>query len=187
MTGRAALILLVNTWAYRWLWLLACGLVAGWAGVAVGMHDVDHRFVVHGYVRDQQGKPVADVRVIIRAARLGEGTTAFTDRQGYYTATIHLHDGDAGEPLEVSTGDETRKVTAEFNVADKKTERGAEVNFGPGPASSSTEQGGGTERDTWVWVGLVVTIVIGASAIIYAKTRRTPRETGKSKPKKHNA
>jgi hypothetical protein len=151
------------------------------------MHEVDHRFTVHGFVRDQQGNPVADARVIIRATRKGEGTTAFTDRRGYYTETLHLHDDDAGEPLEVSVGDETRRATAAFSVQDKHTERGVEVNFGPAPASASTEQGGDAERANWMWAGLIVTLVIGASAVIYLKMRRAPHGTGKSKSRKQHA
>ncbi|HEY4485621.1 MAG TPA: carboxypeptidase-like regulatory domain-containing protein, partial [Nitrospiria bacterium] len=76
-----------------------------WAGVtavlwlnavpALATHEVDHRFMVYGTVRDDQGRPVRDAKVIVVDPRLSEsGMTAFTDGSGYYEAVLHLHNTD---------------------------------------------------------------------------------------------
>ena len=150
-----------------------------WDGsVAQAMHEVNHRLTIYGSVRDAQGKPVTDARVIISATRLGEGATAFTDYQGKYESTLHVHDQDLGEPIDVSMGDETKRIAAQFNPQDTTTERRMEVNFGPAAspvASGSNERNG---QAMWLGAGAIVASVVAVSVAVYAKRRRTARAKG---------
>ncbi len=165
-----------------WRVLLLLGAMLGggaWDGsVARAMHEINHRLTIHGSVKDAQGRPVADARVIISATRLGQGTTAFSDRQGYYESTLHVHDADLGEPIDVSTGDETKRITAQFNPQDATTERRMEVNFGPAaPAvSSASHEGGG--RAMWLGAGALSAVAVAASIALYSKRRRAVRVNG---------
>jgi len=151
---------------FTWRLLLILGAMLGggaWVGsLAQAMHEVDHRLTVYGVVRDAQGKPVADARVIVSATRMGEGNTAFTDRQGYYESTLHIHNADLGEPIDVSTGDETTRIAAQFNPQDTTTERRMEVNFGTA-AVSGAPTGGRDSNQVWWVTGVTAGILAGVS------------------------
>jgi hypothetical protein len=170
-----------------WRVLLLLGAMLGggaWVGsVARAMHELDHRLTIYGYVKDAQGKPVADARVIITATRMGEGNTAFTDRQGYYESTLHIHDTDLGEPIDVSTGDDTKRISAEFNLQDKTTERRMEVNFGPvaAPAAQVDEQG---SNRVWWGAGAVLATLAGVSIVFYVRSRASRGTGGRSLKKR---
>jgi hypothetical protein len=169
------------------LLILAVLLGSGaWNGsVAQAMHEVNHRLTIYGSVRDTKGKPISDARVIISATRLGEGTTAFTDRQGYYEATLHIHDADLGEPINVSTGDETKRIAAQFNPQDTTTERRMEVNFGPVAELVSGAGGSRTSllRQFWIGAGVVLVAFVGVSVAIYTRKQAGRARRGRS-PKK---
>ncbi|MBI3621608.1 MAG: carboxypeptidase regulatory-like domain-containing protein [Nitrospirae bacterium] len=170
-----------------WRVLLLLGAMLGggaWDGsVALAMHEVDHRLTIYGTVRDAQGKPVADARVIISATRLGEGATAFTDRQGYYESTLHVHDTDLGEPIEVSTGDDTKRISAEFNPQDKSTERRMEVSFGAA-AAPAAQPGGQSVNQFWWGGGAVLAVLAGVSVALYARSRAGRAKGGRSLKKR---
>jgi len=172
--------------------LLMLGAMLGggsWDGsVAQAMHEIDHRLTIYGTVKDAQGKPVADARVIISATRLNEGTTAFTDRQGYYESTLHVHNTDLGEPIDVSTGDETKRISAQFNPQDTTTERRMEVNFGPVPAAAATSasQERPAGRPQWLGAGALLVVVVAGSAAWYLQRQRTARsKKGQSSKRRH--
>ena len=143
-----------------------------WLGTAWAMHDADHRFTVTGYVKDDSGNPVPDARVIISATRLGEGTTAFTDRRGYYEATLHLHNKDLGESITVTTGGETQEITARFNPQDTTKERTVEVNFGPRPAPAAE---GGDDEDRTIWYGVGALLLVGIVTVALYRKQRAAR------------
>ena len=171
----------------RWFGSLTYILVlgSGLFDVAWATHEADHRYTVSGYVRDAQGQPVADARVIISATRLGDGTTAFTDRQGYYEAVLHLHDTDIGEPISVAAGDETKHITAQFNAQDKSTERRVEVNFGALSAPAPVQQEPGTT--SWLWPAVLGAATVGAISITVYMRRQSARAKGRSLKKKRGA
>jgi hypothetical protein len=150
-------------------------------GMAWAMHEINHRFTVYGYVRDAQGKPVSDARVIVSAEHLGEGSTAFTDRQGYYETTLHVHDTNLGEPIKVSTGDQTKEITAQFNVQDMTTERRMEVSFGPTASSATPEQ---YNRVVWYGVGALLVVGVGVAMALYKKKRVAHATRGHQSKKK---
>ncbi len=102
-------------------------------------HETDHRFTISGYVRDTDGKPVKDVRVQARDLRdqSVDPVNTYADGSGFYKVVLHLHNTNAGDPIQVSIKDErsgvdeVKKIRAEFNPNDRRTEREARVNFGP--------------------------------------------------------
>jgi hypothetical protein len=170
-----------------WRLLILGALLGGgaWNGsVAQAMHEVDHRLTIYGSVRDTKGKPITDARVIISATRLGEGATAFTDRQGYYEATLHIHNADLGEPIDVSAGDETKRITAQFNPQDTTTERRMEVNFGPVAALVSGADGprASQQNQFWIGAGVVLMTLVGISVALYTR-KQAVRVKGRRSPK----
>jgi hypothetical protein len=172
-----------------WRLLLMLGALLGggaWDGsVAQAMHEVNHRLTIYGSVKDAKGHPIADARVIISATRLGEGATAFTDRQGYYESTLHIHDADLGEPIDVSTGDETTRIAAQFNPQDTTTERRMEVNFGPVAASASGTAGphGIQQHQFWIGAGAVLVALVGVWVALYTRKQNGRAKRGRT-PKK---
>lgn len=175
-----------------WRLLLMLGALLGggaWNGsVAQAMHEVNHRLTIYGSVKDAQGKPIADARVIISATRLGEGATAFTDRKGYYESTLHIHDADLGEPIDVSTGDETTRIAAQFNPQDTTTERRMEVNFGPAAAPASGADGprGSQQHQLWIGAGVVLVALVGVSVAFYTRKQAGRARKGRSPKKRRN-
>jgi hypothetical protein len=125
------------------------GLIAPYPAWAT--HENDHRYTISGYVRDKEGKPVKDVRVQARDLRdqRVEPVNTYVDGSGFYKMVLHLHNDNAGDPVQVSIKDErsgideVKKIRAEFNPNDRRTEREARVNFGPEPEGSPLSGVGG--------------------------------------------
>ncbi|MBI3608859.1 MAG: hypothetical protein HY207_12900 [Nitrospirae bacterium] len=129
----------------------------GWA-----THDVEHRFEVSGSVRTADGSPRSDQKVIVAHPRTKISETVFTDRNGSYSAVLHLHDSDAGDPVTVTVGDEEKTITAAFNPADHRTPRGGRVDFGLSVAEPSAD------RSVW-WYGIGG--IVAAGGVLYWRLR----------------
>lgn len=162
--------------------------VGPWAGLfflppAEALHETDHRFSVEGHICGNDGKPLADVEVIIKDPRIGEGKAASTDSDGYYKATLHLHNENYLDPIHVSALDEKKEVRAEFDPKDKSTERIVTVNLGA-PCQSS-----GEGIPHWVYYGAgagLVAVVVGLVRIgVNRKRRRQDRAPKKGGRKSH--
>ena len=118
-----------------------CAASLGGPRLAFAMHETDHRFTVSGYVYDKQGKPVGDARVHVRDLRDSkiEPVTIYTDGNGYYKAVLHLHNDNAGDPVQVTAIEEklglqeAKTVRAEFSPKDLTTERRATLHIGAVP------------------------------------------------------
>ena len=110
------------------VWIVVPSIV--WA-----THETNHRFTVYGYVRDAQGQTAQDIKVMVVDNRIGEGSTAFTDRNGYYEVLLHLHDANQGDDITLTTPNETKTISANFNPEDHTTERKVQVDFG-GPSTA---------------------------------------------------
>ena len=92
--------------------------------------EVQHGFIVYGYVRDAKGQPIPNMKVAARSANDGShATSATTNGQGYYEAFLHLHNADVGATIVVSTGDTKKELTANFDPSDKMTKRQAAMDF----------------------------------------------------------
>ena len=87
------------------------------------LHKTDHRFSVEGLVCGPDGKPIQDEQVIVKDTRTSVSATAFTDDDGYYKATLHLHDDNVGDPLLVTVQDNKQETRAQFDPKDRETER----------------------------------------------------------------
>src|SRR5437879_10447141 len=140
-------------------------------------HETDHRFTISGYVRDTDGKPVKDVRVQARDLRdqSVDPVNTYADGSGFYKVVLHLHNHNAGDPIHVSIKDERsvvdegKKIRAEFDPNDRRTEREAKVNFGPElERSTNSGVGGlvGTAEASSYWLygvgGILALAAIGA-------------------------
>ena len=166
---------------------------AAWA-----THENDHRFTVSGSVRDKEGRPVKDARVLVRD--LGDQSvdtvTTYADSSGYYKVVIHLHDKNAGDTVLVSAKDERagfdeiKKIRAEFDPKDRHTERRAKVDFGPESEKASASGPGGivgTEDAPHYWVyGAGGVLVLAAISATVAWSRRrqakaVPKRRGKKR------
>lgn len=139
--------------------------LAAWA-----THEVDHRFVVSGSVRTADGTPRPDVKVVVAHPRSKLSETALTDRNGRYSVLLHLHDPDAGDPVTVTVGEETKTIKADFDPKDHRTPRTAQVDFGPeAPANE-------TGSSTWMY-GVAGAVVAAAVAFYWRRSSTAARSS----------
>jgi hypothetical protein len=167
--------------------LLTLGIGAPW--MAFAMHETDHRFTVSGYVYDKQGKPVKDARVHVRDLRdqKVEGVTTYTNGDGFYKAVIHLHNDNAGDPIQVTAIEEklgleeAKTVRAAFTASDVTTERQTTVDIGPVPEGRAREA---DNLPRYLIVGTVLALSI--AAMVWwrqRKLRNRTRRRGKKRSK----
>ncbi len=142
-------------------------------------HDIDHRFKVYGYVKNEAGNPVADGKVIIVALHNGEGSTVFTNKEGYYEVILHLHNADVGDTIEVTAAGQKKKITASFDPADRVTERKGQVDFGVSEIKP--------QSPVWIY-GIVAIFLLGAvvSIVVFRKRKRPVPLGLKGSPKKRS-
>ena len=130
-------------------------------GAARATHEVDHRFIVYGYVWDDRGRPVKGERVIVVDDRTDQANTTFTDGDGYYEALLHLHNQDMGDEITVMVSNQKKSIRATFDTEDKSSERKMRVDFGA-PSTA-------VETSTPVWkYGVAALIVVGLVVTIRA-------------------
>lgn len=151
------------------------GLIAYVPGIAVAMHEIDHRFTVEGHVCKADGSPAAETQVTVKDTRVSVGVTVFADVRGYYKATLHLHNDNRGDPILVTALEQEKKITALFDVKDIKTERRVAVNIGSGCEAS------GEESQRWVYygAGIGLAVVAAAAGVRLIKKRQQPQKRGK--------
>jgi hypothetical protein len=163
--------------------LIGSGTLA--PGAARATHEMDHRFTISGHVRDKDGKSIGDVKVHARDLRdrTIDPVTSYADGSGFYKLILHLHNQNAGDPIQISAKDErsgldeVKKIRAEFDPADRHVERQAKVDFGPESEKSAGGSGGvvGTEDVSKLWLygvgGVLVAAAIGV-AVVRARHRQ---------------
>ncbi|HET7058536.1 MAG TPA: carboxypeptidase-like regulatory domain-containing protein [Nitrospiraceae bacterium] len=165
---------------------VVCFLLAivGWKMMAImplaqAEHEVDHRFIVEGYVCGGDGRSIANQEVMVKDTRIPLGKTTYTDSDGFYSVTLHLHNDNQGDPILVAAGDREQRLTAKFDAKDMKAERKMTVNFGSGCEGAHSGPG------KWVYysVGLgLAGVAVFAGARMIRKQRR-PVKRGKSQRK----
>lgn len=128
---------------------IATLVLSFWVALSHATHEIDHRFTVYGYVRDAEGRPLSGKTVAVTHVG-GEKKATTTGSSGYYEVLLHLHNENRGDAIEIVTGEETKKIAAEFEPHDLSTVRKARVDFGA-PA---------TESSPLVWGGVVLGLVI---------------------------
>jgi hypothetical protein len=161
-------------------------------------HETDHRFTILGYVRDTDGKPVKDVRVQARDLRdqSVDPVNTYADGSGFYKVVLHLHNTNVGDPIQVSIKDErsgvdeVKKIRAEFNPNDRRTEREARVNFGPelerAPISGVGGLVGTAEASSyWLYgVGAILALAAIGAGVAWARhqqAKAVPKRRGKKR------
>ncbi len=143
-------------------------------------HEVDHRFVVDGYVCGGDGKAVANQEVMVKDTRIPLGKTTYTDSDGFYSITLHLHNDNQGDPILVAAGDREQRLTAKFDAKDMKAERKMTVNFGAGCEGAHSASG------QWIYysVGLGLAGVAAFAGVRrMIRKQRRPAKRGKSQRK----
>ena len=147
--------------------------------LAQAEHEVDHRFIVEGYVCGGDGKSMANQEVMVKDTRIPLGKTTYTDSDGFYSVTLHLHNENQGDPILVAAGDREQRLTAKFDPKDMKTDRKMVVNIGAGCEGTHS----GPAR--WVYYGVGLGL---AGAAVFAGARmirrqRRPAKRGKGQRK----
>jgi hypothetical protein len=174
------LIRVVSVRAAWWSILAAIGLdMTAIIPLAQAEHEVDHRFIVEGYLCDADGKSMANQEVMVKDTRIPLGKTTYTDGDGFYSVTLHLHNDNQGDPILVAAGDREQRLTAKFDTKDMKAERKMIVNFGSGCEGAHSASG------QWVYysIGLgLAGVAAFAGARMFRKQRR-PVKRGKGKRK----
>lgn len=143
-------------------------------GNVFATHEVNHRFVISGYVRDAGGNPISGTEVILEH-KGGEKKVAATNRSGYYEVLFHIHDENAGDEISVTAAGETKKIKAAYKPEDHVTFRTAEVNFGaPGKPEYS-----------WLyWTGGAGLLIGAVYYLNYFKKKRKRAEKKELRKKK---
>lgn len=142
--------------------------------VLFASHAADHRFTVEGFVCGKDGRPGANVEVLVKDTRITVGQTVTTDGDGYYKVTLHLHNDNVGDPLLVEAGGEQKNFKIQFDPNDLETERKLRVDFGSG-----------CERDLgppqWLLYGLGIAAVAIVGWIGLKISRKRMREEQRRK------
>lgn len=147
--------------------------------LAQAEHEVDHRFIVEGYVCGGDGKSMANQEVMVKDTRIPLGKTTYTDTDGFYSVTLHLHNDNQGDPILVAAGDREQRLTAKFDPKDMKAERKMIVNFGAGCEGAHSGSG------QWVYysVGLGLAGVAAFAGARMIRRQRQPVKRGKGQRK----
>jgi hypothetical protein len=147
--------------------------------LAQAEHEVDHRFIVEGYVCGGDGKSMANQEVMVKDTRIPLGKTTYTDSDGFYSVTLHLHNDNQGDPILVAAGDREQRLTAKFDPKDMKVERKMIVNFGAGCEGAHSGSG------QWVYygvgLGLAGVAAFAGARMIRKQRRPVKREKGRRK------
>jgi hypothetical protein len=121
---------------YRFVPVIVCSVLLVWSSLPpllFAMHEVDHRFTVHGTVRDGRtfpGAPLAGKEVVIRDSKTGEILqSGVTDQRGRFSLLLHLHNEDRGRLLTVQSQGAEKTLEVQFDPDDRTTERQANVDL----------------------------------------------------------
>lgn len=142
-------------------------------------HEVDHRFIVEGYVCGADGRPVANQEVMVKDTRISLGKTTYTDSDGFYSVTLHLHNDNQGDPILVAAGDREQRLTAKFDAKDLKAERKMSVHFGSGCEGAHSASG------RWVYYSVGLGLA-GVAVFAGAKMLRRQRRSAKRGKRQRN-
>ena len=102
-------------------------------------HDVTHRYVVLGYVRDAAHRPISGGAVEVVREKTGSSNLVETDADGFYVIVVHLHDENLLDVLRVTAGRVTNRIQARFNPMNAHSPRGTRVDF-TGPSAAEHQE-----------------------------------------------
>jgi hypothetical protein len=121
---------------YRFVPVIVCSALLMWSSLpslTFATHEVDHRFTVHGTVRDGRtfpGTPLAGKEVVIRDSKTGEVLqSGVTDQRGHFSILVHLHNEDRGRMLSVQSQGTEKTLEVQFDPDNHTAERQAHVDL----------------------------------------------------------
>jgi hypothetical protein len=145
-------------------------LSLSWSALAT--HEANHRYNVRGYVLDADRQPLVDVAVSVRLDGQSLGG-ARTDAKGFYSAHLHLHDGNIGQQLEIRAGDRTGTVRMRGARGDLSSARVHYANF---VGDDLVEEDlGSPGLPVWAYGGAVA--LLGTAALAWTYVRKRKRAT----------
>jgi len=169
-------------------WFFAAALVGIGAfliqpAILHATHEADHRFTVEGFVCGADGKPSANIEVLVKDTRISYGQTVTTDEGGYYKAAFHLHNDNLGDPLLIEARGEQQNLKIQFDPKDLESERKIQVNFGSGCVHDRAAP------PVWLYIGLwvaagTVGLLVGVKVIRSRRKKEAKRERGQGKRRK---
>jgi hypothetical protein len=119
------------------LFLVGIGLLTwywgGFIAPVLATHEIDHRFTVHGTVRDGRSFPgtlLAGKEVMIRDSKTGQVLLqGVTNQQGQFSLVLHIHNEDRGMLITIQSEGAEKSLELQFDPADNTTERQAHVDL----------------------------------------------------------
>ena len=96
---------------------------------AAAEHEVYYRYTVLGYVTDAAGKPRAGQTVELIRDKTGFSYLGDTDAAGLFVIVARLGDESVGERLTLRLGAARVPLTARFDPANHRDERGTRVDL----------------------------------------------------------
>ncbi len=118
----------------HWFFISICLFFWGaFAPLALATHEVDHRFIVYGSVRDGStfpGKPLAGKEVVVRDVKTGKVLqSGVTNRQGQYSLLLHIHNEDLRKLIKIQSQGAEETLELQFDPNDKTKERSERVDL----------------------------------------------------------
>jgi hypothetical protein len=92
-------------------------------------HEIYYRYVVLGFVKDAQGRPVAGRELELIRDKTGFSYLGLTDDAGFFLIVARLGDESAGESLTLRAGTTATRLVAVFDPANHTEHRGARVDL----------------------------------------------------------
>jgi hypothetical protein len=119
------------------LFIVGIGLLTwNWEGCnapVLATHEIDHRFTVHGTVRDGRSFPgtlLAGRAVVIRDSKTGQVLQqGVTNQQGQFSLVLHIHNEDRGMLISIQSEGVEKTLELQFDPADNTTERQVRVDL----------------------------------------------------------
>jgi len=109
--------------------LLVLLLAPGFVPSARAEHEIYYRYVVLGFVKDGQGRPVAGRELELIRDETGFSYLGRTDDTGFFLIVARLGDESAGESLTLRADTTATRLVAVFDPANHTEHRGARVDL----------------------------------------------------------
>ncbi|NVK41735.1 MAG: carboxypeptidase regulatory-like domain-containing protein [Oceanospirillaceae bacterium] len=133
----------------------------------------DHRYTIKGFVLDAQDNPRPDVKVVATVDN-GLSGQRTTDRRGFYSINLHLHNEDLNRLVTVQAGKQQARVRVAFDPSDSSTNREHDLNFVGGSISETDLGFRGLPTWAYVSAGLVL-LTFAAARVARVQLRRKRR------------
>ena len=92
-------------------------------------HEIYYRYIVIGFVKDAQGRPVVGRELELIRDKTGFSYLGRTDDTGFFLIVARLGDEGAGESLTLRAGPTATRLVAVFDPANHTEHRGARVDL----------------------------------------------------------